>query len=431
MNMVRLIRGRYFKQMHFYHFVLFALGIMFIYWPVHEFEFLIGWDDQWYVTNRYTENGFTWDNLYAIFSSFHYGQYAPLNQIYYTTLYGMFGYNPVFYHLASVIIHLGNVILIYYFINWILLELSYPKSRSVQISFWTAFLFAILPVNIESVAWVSASKVLLYALCYLSALLFYCRYLTSSRPIYFYGTLLFFLFSFGAKEQAVLLPVSLLLLDYLYNRNLASKKVWLEKLPFIILTILFGLVTIQSQGLDAGARSFYPILQRVPLAFYTLSEYFTKCIIPVNLLYLYPFPFLENENVVWWLWIYVIVVPINIYCFHEEIKAKWVLFGLSFFFIHLALVSNIFPLSRYSVVADRYVYLASIGLCFLLAHLFVVHARTARFKLILTIFIIYCTSLILYSRSHIMVWKNTDTLKEKLASIIESRHDFYQLRHLK
>src|SRR5690606_27264453 len=113
--------------------------------------FLYGWDDQWFVTNHYTENGLNWSNLSDILTHFHYGQYAPLNQIYYTALYSLFGYNPAYYHITSVVLHICNVILVYTLVSRIAPNLLQDRQVSKRIPFITGFLFAILPVNVEPV----------------------------------------------------------------------------------------------------------------------------------------------------------------------------------------------------------------------------------------------------------------------------------------
>ncbi|MDN5284201.1 MAG: hypothetical protein JWR38_475 [Mucilaginibacter sp.] len=431
-NLSRL-KDTYLNRPHTFHLLLLVLGVAIIYWSVYQFNFLFGWDDQWFVTNHYTENGFTWRNLYAIFTEFYYGQYAPVNQLYYTFLYSLFKYNPAYYHIAGVLIHLANVILIYFLINKIMPKLAdKPELQIKQTAFLTALLFAILPINIEPVAWVAASKVTLYVLFYLIALTWYCKYLTYVKSAYFYLTLLFFALSFGAKEQAVLFPVCMFLFDYIYRRKLRDKMVWLEKLPFLILTLLLGIVTVQSQGFEDETRSFYPFFQRIPLAFYTLSEYFTKCLVPINISYLYPFPFRADEQISWYLWIYVFAIPIIVYCFYKQIKIRLIFFGLFFFFIHIVLVINVFSLARFSVIADRYAYLASIGLCFILSYIFISNLYKVKFKIPLFITgVLYVVVLMGYSISHLPVWTNAYTLKEKLKTAIEKRQDFDDLKKLK
>src|SRR5690606_3928296 len=115
-----------------------------------------------------------------------------------------------------------------------------------------------MPINVEPIVWVSASKVLLYAMFYLLSLICYSHFLKSGKSIYYYLTILCFIFSFGAKEQAVTMPLCLLLFDLLYSRKFTDIMVWYEKVPFFIISLIFGLITLQSQGLEEE-RHFYPI----------------------------------------------------------------------------------------------------------------------------------------------------------------------------
>ncbi len=415
------------------HIAGLTLAVVTVYWPTYRFDFLYGWDDQWFVTNNYTESGLNWQNLWDILTHFHYGQYAPLNQLYYTILYTLFGYNTGYFHIAGVCVHLANVILVYKLINT-MTPAIYGEDHASYASagFVTAFIFAVMPINVEPVAWVAASKVTIYAFCYLLSLICYSRYLILQKPRYFYLTLLFFILSFGAKEQAVTLPLCLVLFDYLFNRKLSDRMVWLEKLPFIIVTLLFGIATIQSQGIEGNAGSFYPVYQRLPLAFYTLSEYFTKTLVPVNLSFLYPFPFLVGEEAPWWLSIYVLLITVIVYCFFHQMKAKWLYFGILFFFIHIVLVINIFPLARHSVIADRYAYVAAIGISFILSRLFLAGLkRRAGRRPVLITGVLYIVVLTVYASSHIGVWSSAFTLKERLKMTIEQRDDFEELKKLK
>ncbi|WP_345230313.1 hypothetical protein [Olivibacter ginsenosidimutans] len=256
--------------------------------------------------------------------------------------------------------------------------------------------------------------------------------LNHQKTAFYYFTILSFIFSFGAKEQAVSLPLCLLLWDTVYRRNLATGAVWLEKLPFFVLALFFGLITIQSQGLEDTGRTFYPFYQRLPLAAYTISEYFTKCIFPMNLSYLYPFPFEGDEGVCWWLWIYPLAIPLILYTLYPYIKRQWLFFALFFFGIHLVLVINLFSLARFSVVADRYGYLASIGPCFLISYIYVAYlVRKRNIPIVYLFGIIYLGALFLYAANHLSVWRNTYTLKAKLKHTIESRSDFEELKKLK
>jgi len=241
--------------------------------------------------------------------------------------------------------------------------------------------------------------------------------------------LIFFTLSFLSKEQAVVLPLTLILIDWVYRRNLKSTDLWLEKIPFFILAILFGLITIASQELDDGQRSFYPLYQRLPLALFTFMEYVTKSIIPVNLSYLYPFPFQIGASVPWWLWIYVVFAPFILYAVFK-LRNRPLKFSLLLFLINIVLVINVVSIARHSIIADRYTYVASIAAAFLLVEIFCYLYKRNRLRSLI-ISILYVVSIMGYSAFHVTSWENAYYVKERLKKAIESRDDFEELKKLK
>lgn len=396
---------------------------------VPSFDFLIGWDDQWFVTNDYTTSGFTGENLYLILTDFYYGQYAPINQFYYTIVYFFFKYDPGYYHLLNIGIHLANTMLVYKLAGKFASNLM--KNNSIDISllsFLTALLFAILPINLEPVAWVAASKVLIYSFFYLLAIDSYFNYLKSTKSKYYYLTILFFILSFGAKEQAVTLPFCLLLIDYVHGRKF-DMITFYEKLPFLLLSILFGLATIQSQSLDVGRNiNFYPFHERIAVSAYTLLEYFTKTVIPINLSYLYPFPYVVGENMPVWLWVYPLALVTSVILLHRHVN-RWLATGLLFFLIHIALVLNMASLARHSIVADRYAYISTFGICLIVGYIFAYLLSFRKYKrLVIMVLVAYFFSLALYTFDHSKVWQNAKTLKHRLRMEIKNRSDYQELK---
>jgi len=174
-----------FKNSQWIYPVLLIGSVLAVYFPILGNDFLYYWDDQWVVINVYTEGGLNVQNLWAIFSEFYHGQYAPLNESLYLILYTTFGYKPFWFHLASLLLHAANVLLVYACI-FRLLELSRKIviEHKQLIAFFTALIFAVHPFNVESVAWMSASKVLVYSFFYLLAtytFLNYCQSIVIAR----------------------------------------------------------------------------------------------------------------------------------------------------------------------------------------------------------------------------------------------------------
>lgn len=423
----------YHRFYHRFHFALILIISAIVFCHIPYFSFLIGWDDQTFVANHYTEGGLMPRNMMKILGNFYHQQYAPVNQLYYSAIFQIFGYNTVSFHLAGIFVHLITAILVYFFVVKISRQLfSYTEIKITQIAFITTLFFTVAPVNLEPVAWVAASKVLLYAMFYMLSLLWYVKYITDGRSIYYYLAVIGFIFSFGAKEQAVTMPLCMFLIDYIYRRNFKESLIWLEKAPLVVLTLLFALATIQSQGeVVFGAGKFYPLNDRVFLFFYTISEYFTKVIIPVNVSYVYPYPFQIGEKYPLWIWLYPVLIPVILILFKRYFSKKWILFGSLFFLVHILIAGNLFSLARHSAIADRYVYISSIGIYFIFAVILVKSFESfSQRKYALLVSAAYLCYFMAYTNYHSRVWQNAITLKETVRTIIRNRSDYkIRLQH--
>ncbi|ATP57502.1 hypothetical protein CPT03_13985 [Pedobacter ginsengisoli] len=408
-----------------------------VYFPVIWHKFQMHWDDQWVVINAYTEDGLTSDNLLAILTEFYNGQYAPANQLSYTLLYSAFGYNPFWFHLFGLVIHISNVILVYFFIKRLLNLTKSFKITSVQrIALLTATIMALHPFLVESVAWLSASKILIYSFFYLSAIHFYLNYITAPRIKHYLLMVVFFILSFAGKEQAVTLPVCLLLIDYALKRNFRDKRLWLEKLPLFVLAFFFGYITLLSQSADkAGLLSeapHYPFYQNIIFASYSVTEYLVKCLIPVKLSYLYVFPNAIGREVPVRFWMYPVMLLIICLSFWSFWKKHWVFFGISFFIIHLGVCLHIIPISRFAIVADRYVYIAAVGIFFLMAYFIDRALNHAKYKnLTIVLSFLYLLSIGTYAHQRSKVWHDSELLKRELKELLKKRNEFQKHKVIK
>jgi hypothetical protein len=215
----------YIKRSQWVYPVLLIGSVFTAYFPVLGNDFLFYWDDQWVVINSYTEGGLNGTNLLSIFTEFYHGQYAPLNELAYLILYSLFGYNPFWFHLVSVLSHTVNVLLVYVCIKRLLeLDLKIVTKYKPLTAFFTALIFAVHPFNVETVAWISASKVLVYSFFYLSAALAFLFYTKQGKLQYYFLTLFLFICSFLGKEQAVSFPLWLLLIYWLTGYDFKNKK---------------------------------------------------------------------------------------------------------------------------------------------------------------------------------------------------------------
>ncbi len=384
-------------------------------------RFLYQWDDHWVVFNQYTDAGLNLKNLWKVLTEFYSGQYAPFNELSYILIHSVFGYSPMAFHAASLLWHVANTLLLFLFLNRLLKMIpNNPLAgQSQNIAWICTLLWAVHPVNVEPVSWVSASKILVYAFYYLAALLLYLYYIERPGMGKYIGLLALFVASFLGKEQAVVLPLAFLIVDYLTKREDKIGYLLLEKAPFLILALFFGIVTIISQG-AGGNMPEYSLWQRLLFCGYTLYEYLVKTVLPMNLMYLYPFPIDPDGKMPLTMYLYPLMILAAAYLLYMFRKERMLVFGALFFVVHLLVAIHLISISRFAIVADRYNYLAMVGpLLVIVYYLFLCsqkHKVAAR--LIVGLYFVYlCTYTIIYQQN----WENSEHVKRHYNELLDSR----------
>ncbi|MDD1444221.1 hypothetical protein MEO93_28560, partial [Dolichospermum sp. ST_sed3] len=245
----------------------------------------INWDDDKLIYQNEDIKKVDFDHIKKMFSTFYVQMYQPLSTLTYAVEFKFFGANPKVYHLNNILLHVLNSILVLLFILML--------TGNNMISWLTAVLFAIHPMHTESVAWVAERKDLMYTFFYLLSLMFYVRYLDKAyRTKYLFLSLGFFVFSLLSKSAAVTLPLVLILIDRYISRKLNISNN-LNKIPFFLLSLIFGIITLYSQLGFAPPKDLYEhqtIIDRFFIASYSLVFYFFKFFITVKLSALHPFP---------------------------------------------------------------------------------------------------------------------------------------------
>jgi len=320
------------------------------------------WDDSYYVTNNHLIRELSWKNIKDIFSSSFVSNYVPLTILSYTVEYHFFGANPYVYHTTNLIFHLFNCILVFW--------LFFLISKNDYIAFIVSLLFAIHPMHVESVAWISERKDVLYSFFFLSALISYFYYINRNCSArYFIFSMLFFILSLLAKPMAITMPAVLFLIDYMQGRQL-GKLVFAEKIVSLMPAVLFGVITICSQDKAIKLDLFYSFLDNAIFICYRVNFYISKIFLPINLSCLYPYPekingMLPSTYILSPLILVLLTVLISFLAI-KKIYRKTLLFGFLFFFITITPVLQIIPVGQ-AIVADRYTYIPYLGLFFIIA----------------------------------------------------------------
>ena len=221
------------------------------YFPSLQNSLLKAWDDQDYVTNNDLVKSLSANNILKIFreDKGEYANYHPLTTLSLAINYHFSKDNPYGYHLTNLLLHLLNTLLVFIFI-YILTQ------KKTEIAAVTALLFGLSPIHVESVAWISERKDVLYTFFFLASLISYQRFLKRSDWKLYAASLVLFLCSLLSKAMAASLPLVLILIGFMEKRRW-SWKLLPDKIPYFILAILLGLyaVMIQAEGKVKNRRN--------------------------------------------------------------------------------------------------------------------------------------------------------------------------------
>lgn len=278
------------------------------YWQLPSHDFL-NFDDNAYITqNIHVHEGITWKNISWAFSLTDIAYWHPLTWMSHMLAFQLFGLNSGMHHLVNLFLHIASTLLLFLVLN--------RMSRSIWSSAFVAAMFALHPLNVESVAWASERKNVLSTLFWMLTMLAYAWY--AERPTVLRYLLIFLVFALGlmAKPMLVTLPFVLLLLDYWplyrFNFSLSKKSIHqghhkskntgfqrspflrlvLEKIPLLILSIIIvylSSVAAQNGGFLKSTASVSMKL-RIANALVSYVSYIKKMIWPHNLAIYYPYP---------------------------------------------------------------------------------------------------------------------------------------------
>jgi tetratricopeptide (TPR) repeat protein len=335
-----------------------ALGIILLlafisYLPVLNNGFV--WDDEFYILNNPLIRTI---NLKEIFSQNVMGNYHPFTILTLATEFHFFGLSEAGYHAVNLLLHLLNIILVFHAI--------FLLSNKAVVALVASLLFGISPLHVESVAWAAELKDLLYTFFFLASYILYLKYLKNLQKKFYVFALLLFLLSLLSKAMAASLPVLLVLTDYFVGRKINIKTL-LEKLPFFLLALIFGVVAVFAQKTSGFIQDLavFPFPQRLVFACYGFITYLFKLLLPLHLSAYYPYPVKSGANIPIQYYAYILFfIGLAAYTFYLIRFSKKIIFGLGFFAITVFLVLQLLPVGG-AIMADRYSYIPSIGIFYL------------------------------------------------------------------
>ena len=391
------------------------------YWQIQSYGF-VNYDDPKYIlTNYKIQSGINFNSVIDAVKDVHTGHWHPLTMISHMLDWQLFGNNSGGHHWTSVIIHILNTILLFIFFRYV--------TGAIWPSAFLAALFAIHPLNVESVAWIAERKNVLSTFFWILTMLFYVWYV--QLPGWKRYLPVFFCFALGlmSKPMLVTLPFVLLLLDYWpLNRMginfqnddqneatsiIADKSriffLVLEKTPLLVLTIISICLTFYAaQSVNTIADDILPLTARISNAIFSYAVYIKKLFWPFDLAVFYPHAYIP----IWQLSLAALLLAvITILAIRYYRKYPYLLVGWFWYVGTLIPVIGFVQVGSQSM-ADRYVYIPFIGLYTIIAwgvsqNLF----KTKYTKMIAALaclFIIIMLSVVTYNQ--VKVWNNTATL---------------------
>ena len=378
---------------------------------------ITSFDDDFYIVNNPYLRDFSWHGVVAIFTSFYTGNYHPLTSTVHLFQYHFFELNPLIYHTTNIVLHLVNT----YIVFIVAKRLSGQDITAMVVS----LLFGIHPLHVESVAWISELKDVLYAHCYLLAINQYLLYLDSGlKKRHLLMVMAYFLLACLSKSAAVTLPVLLIAFDFYRGRKLSAGSI-LEKVPMLLLSLLFGILAILSQragGAFNGLMISYGVVNSFFLFTTSLAFYIIKFLAPTGLQIIHNFPILQG---IYLPWLYYASLPFVLLVIwlvsRKNALRKEILFGAAFFLISISVMLQVVSVGS-ALTAERYTYISYIGLFYILGQ-FISLVGVRKYKgitiALVSVFVISCSAI---TFDRITVWKDDTIL---FNDFVEKNPDFY------
>lgn len=331
-----------------FHISLFSVFVALVFLPGLGGEF-VNWDDTTHVVDNVAVRTF---DVPQMFRQTVQKIYIPLTTLSFAIERKFFGADPFFYHLDNLLLHIFNLVLVY--------VIALRLGLATRAAFAAALIFGVHPMRVESVAWVTERKDLLYAFFYLLSIYQYLNFLKRRNLRAFLGVFVFGILSLLAKPMALSLPLILFLLDWFHRRHFSLKLV-LEKVPIIVsfipiiwMTYMLHVRNPVKDGMDALLTWIW-----------TFNFYIWKFIWPAVLVPVYHIPdpvSLSNPHYICSLVFFVFLI-FSIIRFKDN--RQWI-FAVAFYFLSIFFLLRFDHAKDINIVADRFMYLPSFGFCLLI-----------------------------------------------------------------
>ena len=348
------------------------LAIVGIYLQVGNFDF-VNWDDGLYLTeNAHVQKGLSVEGVIWAFTTSHAGNWHPLTWLSHMLDFELYGLNPAGHHYTNIAFHIANTLLLFFILS--------RMTGALWKSAFVAALFAVHPLHVESVAWISERKDVLSTFLGLLMIGAYYHYIKAPHFKNYLLVIIFFSLGLLAKPMIVTFPFILLLLDFwplkrFHNKAdnlLQSERIThlgikgnfpliIEKIPLFILSIASCILTfmVQKSGGAVVPLKVLPLKTRIANALSSYVSYILKAIWPHKLAYYYPYPI--NTFSMWQICgTILLIISIIIGTMYLSRKYPYMLVGLFWYIGSLVPVIGLVQITN-QAMADRYTYISLIG----------------------------------------------------------------------
>ncbi|QHI70843.1 tetratricopeptide repeat protein [Tichowtungia aerotolerans] len=343
-------------------FVSFVTAIVFF--PILKGDFL-NWDDHVLLLENYKFRGLGWENLKWMSSTFFCGHWQPLSWISYAFDYLIWGMNPHGWHVTNWLLHVVNSGLVFLICMFFLNKAD--GLSGLLSGVFGALFYAVHPLRVEPVAWLSTRGYLLGGTFYLLTILFYLN--AGNRKRRCLGApLLFFMLASLSKGIGMMLPLALLLVDWFALGRIKSFREAVaciaEKWAFFLISLFAGVMAFLAKNAEGGMASLsnYSAAKRLGQAVFGVWFYIEKTILPLKLSSLYNNPPTARQLTV--VFLLTAVFSVVFFIFRRRLRCVMAFAGVSLLLI--------FPMigitqSGSQLFADRFTYLASVPLSVMIA----------------------------------------------------------------
>ncbi|MBW2538391.1 MAG: tetratricopeptide repeat protein, partial [Deltaproteobacteria bacterium] len=407
-----------------------AIVTLAVYWQVINYAFVFD-DDLYVAENFHVRRGLTSETVAWAFTTTSIANWHPLTWLSHMLDIQLYGLNPGSHHLTNVLFHIANTLLLFLILT--------RMTGALWQSAFVAVLFALHPLHVESVAWISERKDVLSTFFWMLTMWSYIRYVELPGVKRYLLILLFFILGLMVKPMLVTLPFVLLLMDYWplgrfqFSRSGGAGPdsqppsfslflVW-EKIPFIVLAAAVSVVAflVQRSGGAVGSLEIFPIHYRIMNALVSYVSYIGKMIWPFNLALLYPYP----GKLPWWhvSGAFLLLLSISLLSIRNVRRFPWFAVGWLWYLGTLVPVIGLVQIGP-QAMADRYTYVPLIGLFIMIAWGIPEIFKKWRYKKegLVTITVVLLLMLTVISWSQVRYWRNSVTLFKHTLDVTEDNY---------